>query len=109
MRGLHPKGWSGCSREPRSSGTARMGGGPVLCLQCLGDLHGVERRALQQLIARDEKRDRAAGGVARVLADAANEDRVLTGGILRHRKIIALGIIDQSYPWSCAHELAHLG
>jgi len=46
--------------------------------QALGDLHRVQRGALQQLVAGDEERHRAAGGIAEIGADAANQHIPLT-------------------------------
>src|SRR5690606_26995796 len=50
----------------------------------LGDLHGVQRSTFEQLIARDEQRDRAAFRIAQILPDAADEQLVLTGRVFRH-------------------------
>src|SRR5262245_37029111 len=49
--------------------------------QQLSDLDRVERGALQELIGGGEHRDRVAGGIAEILADAPDQDVVLAGGI----------------------------
>ena len=51
--------------------------------QQLGDLHGVRRRALAQVVGDDPEVEGAL--VAGVAADAADEDVVLAGGLDRHR------------------------
>jgi hypothetical protein len=43
----------------------------------LGDLDRVEGSALQQLIGGDEHADRVAGGIAQILADAADQYIIL--------------------------------
>ena len=53
------------------------GSGHRALRQQFRDLDGVERGALQQLIGRDEHCDRVAGGIAEILADAADQNVVL--------------------------------
>jgi hypothetical protein len=74
----------------------------------LGDLHGVEGGALQQLIAGNEHRDRAAPGIAGVAADAADQDVVLAAGVLGYRKIVALDIVDDAKAGSVGKDAARL-
>src|SRR5882757_3142503 len=63
----------------------------------LGDLHGVEGRALEELVARNEERDRAAAGVADVVTDPADQHVALAGRLVRHRKMVARGVVDKAY------------
>ena len=65
--------------------------------QQLRDLHRVQRGALEQLIGGDEHRDRMAGGIAEILADAADQHVVLARGIDRHREIIFRAIVDDPH------------
>src|SRR5207302_733325 len=76
--------------------------------QSLRDLYRVESRALQQLITRHEQADGASARIAQVLADAADENRVLTGGVLRHREVVALRVVHQLHARSALQQLAHL-
>ena len=72
-RNVHFGAWGGCGSE--------LGG------QQLGDLNGVQRRAFSQVVARDEQRQSAAVRHAGVLADAADERVVDTGGGQRRRHV----------------------
>src|SRR6187549_1031367 len=49
--------------------------------QTLRDLHGVQRRALAQLIAGHEQRERTARRIADVAADAPDQHFVLAAGV----------------------------
>ena len=92
-RAAPPSGASCASRRascascsPASTSATWRGARAGALHKQLGDLHRVERGALEQLVAGDEQRDRAPARVADVLADAPHQDRVLPGGILRHRE-----------------------
>src|SRR3954464_13767717 len=61
-----------------TSSTGLTGGGDEL-----GDLHGVERRALAQVVVADEQRQPAAAVDALVLADPADVARVTSGSLPR--------------------------
>src|SRR5882672_140470 len=52
------------------------------------DLNRVQRRAFQELIGSCEYRNRMAGGIAEIPANAADQDVILARCIDRHRKII---------------------
>ncbi len=93
------------------SGGRRRDGGPVLCAvsaaatsprssERLGDLHGVERGALAQVVADDEQRQAVLD--ASVTADAADEGGVPAGGLERGRDV---GELD---PGCAREELARL-
>ena len=53
----------------------------------LGDLHGVERGALAQVVVRDEHRETAVARHALVLTDAADEARIGAGRVERGRDV----------------------
>ena len=58
--------------DPHAFLRAERKGTLGLCYQCFCNLHGVQRRAFEQLIPGNEQRDRAAARVAQILADAAD-------------------------------------
>ena len=74
----------------------------------LRNLDRVQRRALQQLVRRDEHRDRVPGRIAEILADAADQDVVLARRVDRHRKVVLHPIVDDPDAWGAAKDLAHL-
>jgi len=62
----------------------------LIFLEQLGDLHRIQGGALEQLITRYEYRHGPAARVTQILAYPSNEDRILSGSILRHWKVIPL-------------------
>src|SRR5437667_3757725 len=60
--------------------------------QALGDLDGVERRALAQIVGDDPQHQAAVDG--RVLADAADIGRVLAGAVVRRDVAAGLTLVD---------------
>ena len=64
--------------------------------QAFRDLHCVQRRTFQQLVARDEQGHRATRRIAQILANATDENLVATRGILRHREVVVLHIVDHA-------------
>src|SRR5450755_919364 len=87
----------------------RRSGGDHLLMreQALGDLHGVQRCAFQELIAGDEHRNRPTGRIAQILADAADEYRVLAGGVFGHREIVRRNVVDDLNAGRGRENLAH--
>jgi len=77
---------AGVARGVRGSG----GRGAQARGQELGDLHGVERRALAQVVVRDEQGQAPPVGRARVLPDAADQRRVLV-------LVCGLGVLSACY------------
>ena len=67
----------GDDEAPRAGSAGGLGGDQ------LGDLDGVERRALAEVVVADEQRQPAAVGGARVLADPADVARVPAGRLQR--------------------------
>src|SRR5687767_1758710 len=72
------------------------------------DLHGIQRRALQQLVSGGEDRDRAAAGITQVPADAAYEDIVAARCVDRHREVIAGDVVHYSHTGRRGKDLAYL-
>src|SRR3954470_14409484 len=105
---------NGRSRPPPTLGSRRQGGGgpagaatddPLAVRRSalggdeLGDLDGVERGALAQVVVGDEQRQAAVA----VLADAADVGRVLAGGLQRGRDV------DQLHPGRTRQQLGGPG
>src|SRR4051794_18974930 len=65
--------------------------------QTLRDLHGIQRRALAQLIAGDEQAQRPAARIADILADAPDQHVVAAARIDRHRKVILFDVVDNAH------------
>src|SRR6478752_7165938 len=66
----------------------------TLAEQPLRDLHGFQRRALEQLVAGGKDRDRSSRRVAEIAADSTHENVVLPRCVDRHRKVVVLDVID---------------
>ena len=100
-----PPAWSAPWPDPRtrsghSNVRTREGWGALECGRCgvsdggealgrdqLGDLDRVQRGALAEVVVADEQRETAAALDALVLAQTADERRVLTGGLQRRRHV----------------------
>jgi hypothetical protein len=59
----------------------------------LGDLYGVERRALTELIAADEEVEAEPLGLRQVPTDSANVDRIAPRRDRRHREPVLLALV----------------
>ena len=70
----------------------------------LGDLDGVGRGALAQVVGDDPEVERAL--VAGVAADAADEDVVAAGGVDRHRVAAARRVVDDGHAGRRGEQLA---
>src|SRR3954454_13451680 len=76
----------GASRDPRGAGGAASGDGEPLGDQ-LGELDGVQRGTLAEVVVADEQREAAALGRSLVLTDATHEARVASRGLERRRDV----------------------
>ena len=66
----------------------------LLLQQLFRNLHGIQCRALEQLIARAEQGDRASRWIAQILADATHQHIILARSVLGHGEVIVRDVID---------------
>src|SRR4051812_36125939 len=76
-----------------SRGLTREAPSPLTLEQAFGDLHRVQRSAFQQLIARNEERNRTTTRIAQVPTNATDQEFVTARGIVRHREIVVLNVV----------------
>ena len=87
----HPGGVRPVVARDRHAGRGRVGPDPQRDgRDQLGDLHGVERRALAQVVVADEQREPAVAVDARVLPQPADVRRVLARRLQRRRHVAQL-------------------
>ena len=77
--------------------------------EVFGDFDGIEGRAAEKLVSRDEHLKPLPVVATDVLADATGEDIVLRGRVERHRVAAVQRIVNDPHPLALREDLARLG
>ena len=86
-----------------------MSSDEVALHEVFGDFDGIEGRAAEKLVSRDEHLKPLPVVAADVLADATGEDIVLRGRVERHRVAAVQRIVNNPHPLALREDLARLG